>query len=74
MQDTILDLSIVDHDDHQHAILGQGQEFDLPQQHLRGSRHRDDASHARELRQHAGHRADKRGRVLEFAAELQYSQ
>ena len=63
VEDFVLDLAVVDHEDGQHAMARQRQELDLPQRRLRAPRHGHDAREARDGRQQIRHRQRERLRV-----------
>ena len=63
VQDFVLDLAVVDHEDGEHPMSRQRQELDLAQCRLRSPRHRDDAGEARDGRQQMRYRQCQRLRI-----------
>ena len=64
MQDAVLHLGVINDEDNENTTLGERQEFDLAQGHLRCARHRNHTGHVRKLRQHTRDRAHKSARAL----------
>ncbi len=70
MQDTVLHFAVIDHQDHQHPVVGQGQEFDLPQRGLLTAGHRDDTGKTRYLREHPGNGTDQRFGIVDVLPQI----